>query len=107
MEHNMSNEHEYDEVDIVKKLRSLLEGRLSAEINDSEFFIDLADIYGISKFYICQINDILEERECSNDDITTTLDKINFELFDHLPYHLKSLRTLLSKTIEELESKGD
>ncbi len=88
-------------VDILKKLEDKLDPYLSEELRNSQFFVDLADIHEICRSYLSMIDNVI-----SSDDkgvIEESLDNIETELFDHFPYHFKSLKKLLPEVIDEIE----
>ncbi len=88
-------------VDIAKNLRLKLGDKLSDKLNKSQLFIDLADIHEISRSYLELIDKILSVNDSDKEAIEDILYAINTELFEHLPYHSKSLKKLLPQVIKE------
>ncbi len=91
-------------VEIAEKLRLKLKGRLSKKLNDSQLWIDLADIHEICRVYLTIIERILSVDEADKKTLEDLLYEIDIELFEHLPYHSKSLKKLLPKVIKEVDS---
>ena len=86
-----------------KGLRSKLGGNLSTQLNESQLFIDLADIHEICNSYLNSIEKILSIDKSDKEELANAFYEIDTELFEHLPYHTKSLKKLLPKVIDQLE----
>jgi len=91
-------------IKILGSLRSKLEPSLSEAIGKSQFFVDLADIHEICRAYLVAIDMITSFETEDLEKLKDILYEIDCQLFEHLPYHLKSLKKLLPKVIKSLES---
>ncbi len=90
-------------VDLIDALRERLEESLSTSLNESHLFGDIADIHEACRVYLGAIDKILS-KDSSLEDVENILYEIDCELFEHLPYHLKSLRKLLPKMIHAIQN---
>lgn len=93
-------------IKILGSLRSKLEPSLPVAIGESRLFVDLADIYEICRAYLTAIDIITSSEIRDLEKLKDVFYEIDCQLFEHLPYHLKSLKKLLPKVIESLE-RGD
>jgi hypothetical protein len=91
--------------DVLRALRLKLDGLLPESLQKSQVFVDLVDIHEICRAYLNAVNRILVEESLSPAGLEDILYEIDSELFEHLPYHLKSLKKLLPKVIEALENQ--
>jgi hypothetical protein len=94
-------------INILNSLRTQLEPSLTESLNESQFFVDLADIHEICRAYIASIDNIINSSGA--DDLEKLKDifyEIDCQLFEHLPYHLNSLKKLLPKAIKSLEGRN-
>ena len=68
-------------------------------------FVDLADIWGMSRWYLRYVENLLSrERTLSRNELETILIEIEVQFLYHLSYHLKSLRRLVPQALAALGS---
>lgn len=90
-------------IKILRSLRSKLEPSLPVSIGESQFFVDLADIHEICRAYLAAVDRIISSEFEDLEALQDILYEIDSHLFEHLPYHLKSLKKLLPKVIKSIE----
>lgn len=73
------------------------------DINGSAVYVDLADIYEISSWYINKMNVLLDSKEINRDELWEHLTDIQVQFFEHLAHHLDSLEVLLPRLIKMIE----
>lgn len=89
--------------DVLSTLRLKLDELLPKDLQKSQVYVDLADIHEISRAYLEAIDRILSAELIDPAMLEDILHEIDCQLFEHLPYHLKSLKKLLPKVVESLE----
>lgn len=76
---------------VESKLRMLLPTRSHA----SQLAVDLADIHEVCRAYLACIDDLINSDTTNRRKIEDVFYKIDCDLFEHLPYHLKSLNKMM------------
>lgn len=92
-------------IKILGSLRSKLEPSLPESIGESQFFVDLADIHEICRAYLVAVDMIASSETQDLEKLKDIFYEIDCQLFEHLPYHLKSLKKLLPKVIKSLDGR--
>lgn len=90
---------------VLKSLESQLGQLLPPSLRQSQLFVDLVDIHGVCRVYLKAIDKLLSKKRSNLESMENILYEIDNELFEHLPYHLKSLKKLLPQTIHALQKK--
>lgn len=90
-------------VKLAKQLREKLDPLIPESLSNSTLIIDLADTHEVCRTYLEDIEKILASN--NPEEIENILYKIDCELFEHLAYHLKSLKKLLPKLIHSLQAR--
>ena len=89
-------------LETVRTLHVKLDALFPESLRKSQLFVDLADIHEICRNYLDVIDGILAEEPIGQEKLEDLLYKIDCQLFEHLPFHLKSLKKLLPKAISAL-----
>lgn len=93
-------------VELATKLRNKLEQLGVARDKDEaidEIPVHLADIYEICRAYQSLIDRLLVLRPSRREDTKTVFEGLEYNLYEHLPYHLKHLAKGLRRLLKQLE----
>jgi len=93
-------------VQVSKLLREKLDPLFSENLSNSQIIVDLADIHEICSAYLKSLDKIIHGGSLAPSDIEDIFYDIDCDLFEHLPFHLDSLKKLLSQAIDEVGKKG-
>lgn len=94
-------------VELVARLRNRLEPFFPEPLNNSQVFIDLADIYEISQLYIKLIDEMVSSESYSEMEANQFAYSLDTHVVEHLNYHLASLKNLMPDVIDAVESSGN
>ena len=84
---------------------SIVSSKIRTKFSDIGFCLkdeaitDLRDIYEICSIYVKLVDNLILE-STSNEDAAEILNNINNDLYIHLPYHCKSLKKPLQKSLD-------
>lgn len=80
---------------VLRALESQFRLLLPASFQESRLAVDMADIHEICRAYLSCINDLLSNDAVNRRAIEDVFYEIDCELFEHLPYHLRSLKKMM------------
>jgi hypothetical protein len=80
---------------VLKTLESQFRLLLPTSFQSSQLAVDMADIHEICRTYLASINDLMKSDTANRRQIEDMFYKIDCDLFEHLPYHLKSLNKIM------------
>ena len=86
---------------IRRALRKKFEKRLPEKLNASSIYVDLSDISQIATNYLACIHELSAVDIEDNDAVQDIFIRIQIELYEHLPLHLKALEQHLEAMIDE------
>jgi hypothetical protein len=90
-------------IDVASLLRAKFEKSLSKKFEDSSLYVDLADIYEVSAWYMSCIEKVIAKPGvCKKDDLVSLLVELQIQLLEHLPYHQKTLKRHIARALSEL-----
>jgi hypothetical protein len=103
---NKTEDSAQQAVDLVKALRGKLSPYLTKELNESAFFVDLADIYEACTWYVETMGRI-SDVSLTRDELETVLIDIDVNMLEHLNYHLDSLKKSLPAVLNAISLPED
>ena len=80
---------------VLKKLESQFRLLLPRSVQSSQLAVDMADIHKICRTYLSCINELMKRDVTNRRQIEDLFYEIDCDLFEHLPYHLKSLKKIM------------
>ncbi|MDR2189451.1 MAG: hypothetical protein LBE62_15615 [Azonexus sp.] len=80
---------------LVGDLKNKISPYLSDSLNQSQFFVDVADAYSACSSFISLVDDLLSKDIVLADQVEVFLADLDVHLLEHLAYHIKSLRRLI------------
>lgn len=80
---------------VLRALQSQFRLLLPASFQSSPLAVDMADIHQICRTYLSCINDLMKSDAANRRQVEDVFYKIDCDLFEHLPYHLKSLNKIM------------
>jgi hypothetical protein len=93
---------------VLKTLESQFRLLLPTSFQSSRLAVDMADIHEICRCYLSCINDLMKSDVANRRHIEDVFYKIDCDLFEHLPYHVKSLNKMMPQIKRAIQrpSKG-
>lgn len=91
-------------VELTTQLRDKFDKHFSDSLNESSVYVDLSDIHEVASSYLGCIEQLLSIDTNDVDAVQDILIRIQIDLYEHLPLHLKPFEKHLEEMIDSFST---